>query len=231
MSVLMSVIAASLFLLAGGVQAPAAPPSPLEQELIALDKRVDEAQRNRDVVFFGSVLTDDFLRVSPAGVVQTKADILQAMSAQAGTPAPPLPTDIPQATYTIRVSGETAVMTHAVPARVTGPASAVMHVFVRQQGQWRMSGWANVTGRSNVEQHLNEAGYTLLADGKAQDAIEIFRTNVRLNPQSWNVYDSLGEALAAAGQTAEAIENYAKSVEINPQNEAGRAALAKLRGR
>jgi Tfp pilus assembly protein PilF len=55
--------------------------------------------------------------------------------------------------------------------------------------------------------------------------------NVRLYPESWNVYDSLGEAQAKAGDTALAIQNYEKSLQLNPQNEPGKAALAKLRGK
>ena len=59
----------------------------------------------------------------------------------------------------------------------------------------------------------------------------MFKLNVRLYPQSWNVYDSLGEAYASAGQTALAIQSYEKSVSLNPKNEYGKAALEKLRVR
>ena len=67
--------------------------------------------------------------------------------------------------------------------------------------------------------------------GKLQDAIELLKTNVRLFPESWNTYDSLGEAYAKAGQIALAIQNYEKSMQLNPKNETGRAALAKLRSK
>ena len=49
--------------------------------------------------------------------------------------------------------------------------------------------------------------------------------------ESWNTYDSLGEAYAKAGDTALAIQNYEKSVQLNPKNEARIAALAKLKGK
>ena len=42
-------------------------------------------------------------------------------------------------------------------------------------------------------------------------------------------YLRLGEAYVAAGQTELAIQNYEKSVSLNPKNEAGKAALKKLR--
>ena len=70
-----------------------------------------------------------------------------------------------------------------------------------------------------------------MADGKLKEAIELFKMNVQLYPESWNVYDSLGEAYATAGETALAIQNYEKSLQLNPKNETGRAALAKLKGK
>ena len=48
--------------------------------------------------------------------------------------------------------------------------------------------------------------------------MKIFELTVILNPQSFNVYDSYGEALLEAGKKKEAIEMYKKSVKLNPQN-------------
>ncbi|HVG34079.1 MAG TPA: prolyl oligopeptidase family serine peptidase [Pyrinomonadaceae bacterium] len=68
------------------------------------------------------------------------------------------------------------------------------------------------------EAELNRLGYTLLAQGRAKDAIEIFKLNVAIFPQAFNTYDSLGEAYLADGQRELAIQNYRKSLELNPQN-------------
>ena len=57
----------------------------------------------------------------------------------------------------------------------------------------------------------------------------MFKINVRLYLNSWNAYDSLGEAYMEAGQKDLAIKNYEKSVELNPKNTAGLQALKKLR--
>ena len=65
--------------------------------------------------------------------------------------------------------------------------------------------------------------------GEIDQAIEIFAINVERHPESWNVYDSLGEALAESGDVAAAIRNYEKSLELNPENENAVAMLAKLR--
>jgi CubicO group peptidase (beta-lactamase class C family) len=78
------------------------------------------------------------------------------------------------------------------------------------------------------EAELNQLGYTLLYGGHEQDAITVFQRNVQDNPQSSNVYDSLGEAYMNTGQKELAIKNYEKSLELNPKNENAKAMLKKL---
>jgi len=78
------------------------------------------------------------------------------------------------------------------------------------------------------EQPVNQLGYTLLGHGAVDEAIEIFRYNVRIHPDSANVYDSLGEACRVHGDRACAIENYRRSLELNPANANAREMLDKL---
>jgi CubicO group peptidase (beta-lactamase class C family) len=80
------------------------------------------------------------------------------------------------------------------------------------------------------EGHMNRIGLDLLRGGHVPDAIVVLEQNVADHPQSFNVYDSLGEALAAAGERDAAIRNYERSIELNPQNKGGLDALRKLRG-
>jgi glyoxylase-like metal-dependent hydrolase (beta-lactamase superfamily II) len=75
---------------------------------------------------------------------------------------------------------------------------------------------------------LNILGYRYLGEGRVDDAIAVFEINVDQFPDSWNVYDSLGEAYAAKGDIARAIELYSRSVEINPGNGNGVQALERL---
>jgi CubicO group peptidase (beta-lactamase class C family) len=75
---------------------------------------------------------------------------------------------------------------------------------------------------------VNQTGYILLGNKKMGDAILVFRKNVELHPDSWNVYDSLGEAYLNNGEKELAVKNYQKSVELKPTNENGLAALKKL---
>lgn len=55
------------------------------------------------------------------------------------------------------------------------------------------------------ERALNLAGYRLLQDNKATDAISVFKLVTRDYPNSTNAYDSLGDGYAAAGQAEQAI--------------------------
>ena len=78
------------------------------------------------------------------------------------------------------------------------------------------------------ENEFNLLGYRLLGQGKVDEAIAVFRMNVERFPDSWNVYDSLGEAHAAKGNTGRAIELYRRSVELNPDNTNGIDAIRRL---
>lgn len=203
----------------------------VEKELIALDKKIEDAIRTRDASTVGNLLTDDFRQVVPAGV-RTKAELLKVIATPPTNPAPPPPPLEP--TYTVHVYGDTAVMTHVTKqtdAHNPAPGGGALHVFVRQQGAWKMAGSGSAPAQLSSERSINAAGYALMADGKLKEAIELFKINVQLYPQSWNVYDSLGEAYASSGDTALAVQNYEKSVQLNPNNDTGKAALAKLKGK
>ena len=60
-------------------------------------------------------------------------------------------------------------------------------------------------------------------------AIDVFRFNAFLYPESGNSFDSLGEAYMVGGETSRAIENYEKSIALNPENQNGIEMLRKLR--
>jgi CubicO group peptidase (beta-lactamase class C family) len=81
------------------------------------------------------------------------------------------------------------------------------------------------------EGRVNRFGYMLLSENKISQAIDVFRFNVFLYPESANCYDSLGEAYMVAGETSRAIENYEKSIALDPGNQNGVEMLRKLRER
>jgi glyoxylase-like metal-dependent hydrolase (beta-lactamase superfamily II) len=79
------------------------------------------------------------------------------------------------------------------------------------------------------EVEMNRLGYQLINQNKLKAAIEIFKMNVELYPETWNVYDSLGEGYMLLGEKEPAIKYYEKSLEINPDNTNGVAMLERLK--
>ncbi|MGB6650359.1 MAG: DUF2911 domain-containing protein [Bacteroidota bacterium] len=69
-----------------------------------------------------------------------------------------------------------------------------------------------------TEVELNAIGYQYLLSGRVDEAIEAFEANVRMFPDSWNVYDSLAEGLARRGDTQGAVRNFGRALEL-VQNE------------
>lgn len=80
-----------------------------------------------------------------------------------------------------------------------------------------------------TEQDMNKQGYNYLNRGDIEEALMVFRLNVETFPESWNVYDSYGEALLKNGNIDQAILNYNKSLELNPNNENGKAMLETIK--
>ena len=70
--------------------------------------------------------------------------------------------------------------------------------------------------RLTTEEALNELGYDLFRRKQKDAAIEIFRLNTELYPQSGNAYDSLAETYLRLGDEARAKELYAKALAVQP---------------
>jgi glyoxylase-like metal-dependent hydrolase (beta-lactamase superfamily II) len=78
------------------------------------------------------------------------------------------------------------------------------------------------------EVEFNQLGYRLLGEDRLDEAIAIFEINVDRYPESWNVYDSLGEAHMLRGDRERAISLYRRSLELNPDNRNGVTMLQRL---
>ncbi|MBC8191977.1 MAG: MBL fold metallo-hydrolase [Candidatus Marinimicrobia bacterium] len=78
------------------------------------------------------------------------------------------------------------------------------------------------------ENALNMLGYYLIGKDRLDDAINIFKLNVKEYPKSFNVYDSLGEAYMNQGDIRRAKRYYKKSIRINPDNQNGIDMLEKM---
>ncbi|RPD50671.1 serine hydrolase [Paracnuella aquatica] len=79
------------------------------------------------------------------------------------------------------------------------------------------------------ERELNTWGYALIGQKKVQHALEIFKLNVYLYPQSSNAFDSLGELYAALDEKDLAIKNYEQALKLNPNNSNAKQQLQRLK--
>ena len=68
------------------------------------------------------------------------------------------------------------------------------------------------------ENEFNRLGYRLLREKKYENAIDVFKINVALYPESSNVYDSLADGYAKSGDSLHAFVNYKKSLTLDSGN-------------
>ena len=64
---------------------------------------------------------------------------------------------------------------------------------------------------------MNQLGYVLMAQGKPEEALAAFKSNVERYPRSANVYDSLAEAYEKSGKLDLARPNYEKAVALGKE--------------
>ena len=58
-----------------------------------------------------------------------------------------------------------------------------------------------------------------MAQNKTEEAMNIFKENVKKYPESWNVRDSMGEAYKNIGDKKNAIKMYKKALSMAPENQ------------
>ena len=71
---------------------------------------------------------------------------------------------------------------------------------------------------SLFENDINTIGYDLLNGVDKKSAINVFRLNAAYFLNSWNAYDSLGDAYFEDKEYELALINYKRSLELNPNN-------------
>jgi dienelactone hydrolase len=96
-------------------------------------------------------------------------------------------------------------------------ASAVYRAFEQRDSSFALS-----------EGEVNAWGYRLMRAGDVKSSVAILRLNAELHGDSWNAFDSLGEAYAQAGEKAMAVACFRKSLAINPGNTNAVAWLKQL---
>ncbi|WP_316835668.1 serine hydrolase [Pedobacter nutrimenti] len=78
------------------------------------------------------------------------------------------------------------------------------------------------------EKELENIGHYLMEKSRFDDAIEVFKHNVKLFPKSGNVFLNLAEAFYKKGDEKEALVNYKKSLSLDPLNKTAKEMVLKL---
>jgi tetratricopeptide (TPR) repeat protein len=65
---------------------------------------------------------------------------------------------------------------------------------------------------------FRDMGYSLMRSGRVEEAAEILKLAAEWYPESWEVYDGLGEVCTMQGDEAAAVENYERVLELDPTN-------------
>ncbi len=83
----------------------------------------------------------------------------------------------------------------------------------------------------NGDERYNTIGYKLLKAKKMEEAYKVFKLNETNYPDSWSVYQGLGETYRLMGQKDLALLNYKKSLKLNPTNADSLRAITILVGK
>lgn len=78
------------------------------------------------------------------------------------------------------------------------------------------------------QRRINRMGYNFIRNNNYDSALEIFKINAELYPNSSNVFDSLGEVYFLKKDTATAISYFNKALAINPENRNSKRFIKKL---
>ncbi|MGG8497454.1 tetratricopeptide repeat protein [Tenacibaculum sp. TC6] len=78
------------------------------------------------------------------------------------------------------------------------------------------------------ERSLNKLGYAYVRNNDIDKAIQVFKINTVLYPNSSNTYDSLGDGYLKNNDTVNAIDSYKKALSINPENNGSKRKLNQL---
>jgi predicted alpha/beta superfamily hydrolase len=78
------------------------------------------------------------------------------------------------------------------------------------------------------EHIINDLGYQYM-ESEIDKAIEFFQLNIDMYPNSYNVYDSMGEAWMNKGDSKKAIAYYERSLQLNPNNQSAKDNIKKMK--
>jgi len=105
--------------------------------------------------------------------------------------------------------------------------------FKNKEFKKALNGYLTIQNNDSLDESIKEVnfnrlGYQELREENYETAIEYFKINVALYPNSSNVYDSYADAFMRNGDTAKAITNYKKSLAIDSGNRRAKKNIEKL---
>lgn len=103
----------------------------VERQLIAIDRKWEEARVRADTAALAGLLADDFIHIDEKGEVTSKEDRLQRLAARSGMVEASYADE-----YRVRVYGTFALMTHR--STEGGRQSRSTHVFVCRGNHWQV---------------------------------------------------------------------------------------------
>mgnify|MGYP000545439759 CR=1 FL=1 len=94
-----------------------------------------------------------------------------------------------------------------------------LRVLLDKNGYDKALEMQNTISAELGEEEINAWGYKLINGLMKQKAVEIFKLNTILFPNSANTYDSLADSYARVGDKEMAIKNYNKVLQLEPKNQ------------
>lgn len=122
------------------------------------------------------------------------------------------------------LSREALIYWAAVPNRDTS-AAFILEKNISSQGfSTAMQNMQPKSSSGSSQYYFNReeidtVGKRLLEAGNIREALEIFQFNAQMFPNTWQVYNSLGNAYQAKGDIKTAISSYEKMLGLNVPNE------------
>jgi tetratricopeptide (TPR) repeat protein len=83
-------------------------------------------------------------------------------------------------------------------------------------------------GLNRLEYANNGRGYELLAAGEIETALEVFKLNTLIAPESANAWDSLAECYLNMKSYELSMKCYKKSLELDPENDNARRMIERI---
>jgi tetratricopeptide (TPR) repeat protein len=125
---------------------------------------------------------------------------------------------------------EDAVLANALMAGQKVLASALVEAATGAELAAVVAAYRADPGGYYVDEgDLNRLAYRLLAEGRLEDAIQVFLLNSEAFPTSANVWDSLGDGYRARGDLERATSSYERALQVNPDFRWSRENLRQLR--